>query len=235
VNRTKYLVGLVGLVLGFIVGFLLTNSINKSESRASSGMKSSTGAPGGPGQQAMMGQVQAAIDKAKANPNDFEAQVDVARMYNQIGRTSETAEYLLKAYEIDPAAAAKLGAFPFIGQWYFDQKKYDEAEVWFRRSLETNPAEADIYIILGETLNLRTPPEPDKAIQELEHALKLEPKNSHALIHLIDSYLLKSDARLADQILATLREAEPTNQKIATYEGLIAELKAGKQVSPPGE
>lgn len=237
-NRNKYLVGLIGLALGFIAGFFVTQSINRSGAGAAaapgtSGVQGKTS--GQQGQQGMMADVQATLERAKNNPSDFEAQIEAARKYYQIGRVGETVEYLLKAYELNPAQTSKLGAFPLIGQWYFEQKKYEEAETWFRRAIETDPKDPDVFVILAETLNLRTPPDPTKAIQELQNALKIDPKNGHAFVHLIDAYLLKKDARLADEMLAKLKEVDPANQKIASYQASIADLKAGRPVTLPKE
>src|SRR5215470_8338393 len=59
VNKNKYLVGLIGLAVGFIISFFWTQSINKSG--AGKGVAASSPQAAGSGemsQQAMMGQVQ---------------------------------------------------------------------------------------------------------------------------------------------------------------------------------
>src|SRR5689334_20404734 len=101
VNNTKYLVGLAGLVVGILVSFLWVSSYNKSHAPAAA--QSPTGsmpaATGSGGQQAMMGDVQQTIEKAKNNPKDFQAQLDAAEKFNSIQRLPETVEYLARAYE----------------------------------------------------------------------------------------------------------------------------------------
>src|SRR5881396_3241467 len=97
VDKNKYLIGLIGLAVGFIISFFLTQNYNRSNaapaaSVAPSGMPGG-GAAGAGGQQAMMGQIQQVIDKAKNGPNDFQAQVEAAKVFNQIGRVAETADY----------------------------------------------------------------------------------------------------------------------------------------------
>src|SRR5215510_10574989 len=65
VNRNKYLAGLIGLAVGFIISFFWTQSINKAG--ASKGVAASgpqAGASGEMSQQAMMGQVQQVIEHA---------------------------------------------------------------------------------------------------------------------------------------------------------------------------
>lgn len=237
-NKNKYLIGLIGLALGFIVSFFLTQSYNKSNASpavagAPTGMAGGAGGPGG--QQAMMGQVAGVIEKATNAPNDFQAQVEAAKIFNQIGRLAETVEYLKKAYAVDPTKFNELGASGFLGQYYFDQKDYAEAETWFTRAIKSDPQEADLYVGLAETYVQRDPPQADQAIVQLQQALSVDPKNGHALGHLVEAYALKKDARGAEETVKRLKETDPTNKRISVLETLVADLKAGKAVTIPKE
>ncbi len=237
-NKNKYLIGLIGLALGFIISFFLTQNYNKSNAApAAAGMPSgmASGAGGAGGQQAMMGGVQQIIEKAKNGPNDFQAQVEAAKAFNQIGRVAETADYLKKAYAIDPKKFNELGAAGFLGQYYFEQKDYAEAETWFNRAIKADPKEADLYVALAETYVQREPPQPDQAIAQLQQALGVDPKNGHALGHLVEAYALQKDARGAEETLKRLKETDPTNQRLSVLETLVADLKAGKAVTIPKE
>jgi tetratricopeptide (TPR) repeat protein len=239
VNKNKYLIGLIGLAIGFATSFFLTTNYNKNNtSMAAAGQPSPgmAGAAGGAGnQQAMMGNVAATIEKAKSNPKDFGAQIEAAKVFNQIGRIPETVEYLQKAYAINPTEFSQLGAAGFLGQYYSDQKNYAEAETWFNRAVEAEPNEADLYVALAETFIKREPPQAERAVQELQRALKVDPKSGHALDHLVEAYALKRDARAAEEALNRLKETDPSNQRIASLETLVADLKAGKAVVLPKE
>ena len=236
-NKNKYLIGLIGLAVGFIISFFLTQNYNKSNAApAATGTSAMTGGAGGQqAQQAMMGQVQQVIEKAKNGPNDFQAQVEAAKVFNQIGRVAETADYLKKAYAIDPNKFNELGAAGFLGQYYFDQKDYAQAETWFNRAIKADPKDADLYVALGETYVQREPPQPDQAIVQLQQALTIDQKNGHALGHLVEAYALKKDARGAEETVKRLKETDPTNQRISVLETLVADLKAGKAVTIPKE
>ncbi len=234
-NKNKYLIGLIGLAIGFIISFFLTQNYNKSNAApAATGMSSGMASSAG-GQQAMMGGIQQIIEKAKNGPNDFQAQVEAAKAFNQIGRVAETADYLKKAYAIDPNRFNELGAAGFLGQYYFEQKDYAEAETWFNRAIKADPKEADLYVALAETYVQREPPQPDQAIAQLQQALGVDPKNGHALGHLVEAYVLKKDARGAEDSVKRLKETDPTNQRISVLEILVADLKAGKTVTIPKE
>jgi len=237
VNRNKYLIGLIGLALGFIVSFFLTQNYNKSNAAPAAAVAPGMagGAGGAGGQQAMMGQVAGVIEKAKNSPNDFQAQVEAAKTFNQIGRVAETVDYLKKAYVIDAAKFNELGAAGFLGQYYFEQKDYAEAETWFNRAIAADPKEADLYVALAETYVQREPPQPDQAIAQLQQALGVDAKNGHALGHLVEAYVLKKDARGAEEAVKRLKETDPTNQRISVLETLVTDLKAGKAVTIPKE
>jgi tetratricopeptide (TPR) repeat protein len=241
VNKNKYLIAGFGLAVGFIVSFFWTQNFNKNNAApattaASTGMPGgASGASGSGGQQAMMGQVQQVIEKAKSNPNDFQSQVEAAKIFNQIGRIPETVDYLKKAYAIDANKFNELGAAGFLGQYYFEQKDYAEAETWLNRAIKAEPSEAELYVVLAETYVQREPPQPDQAVAQLQQALKIDAKSGHALGHLIEAYALKKDARAAEDTLNRLKETDPTNQRLSTLESLVADLKAGKPVSIPKE
>jgi tetratricopeptide (TPR) repeat protein len=244
VDKNKYLVGFIALAVGFIISFFLTTSYNKNNAPAASATGPSSAMPaagGGGNQQAQMAQVQQTIERAKSNPKDFQAQLDAAKTFYQVNRLPETVEYLTKAYEINPGEFTKQsgnelkGALGFIAIYYSDQKKYDEAERWFNRALEASPNDPEIRIELASTFIQREPPAPDKAIQELQGALKSNPRDAHALGHLVEAYALKKDARGAEDALNNLKGADPANQRLGALQAMVADLKAGKSVSIPKE
>jgi tetratricopeptide (TPR) repeat protein len=235
VNKNKYLIAVIGLAGGFIISFFLTQNYNKSNAAPATSATLSGKVGGAAGQQAMMGQVQQVIEKAKNGPNDFQAQIEAAKVFHQIGRVAETVDYLKKAYAIDPTKFNELGAASFLGQYYFDQKNYVEAEAWFNRAIKADPKEADLYVALAETYVQREPPQPDQAIAQLLQALNVDAKSGHALGHLVEAYALKKDVRAAEESLKRLKETDPINQRISVLETLVADLKAGKAVSIPKE
>ena len=243
-NNTKYLVGLAGLAVGFIISFLWVSSYNRNNAPAvepaASGMSGSMPAAGSSGdQQAMMGQVQQVITKAKNNPQDFQAQIDAAGVYFQSGKEAETVDYLKKAYALKPdefkTNQQLLGALPLIATYYADQKQYDEADTWFRRSVEIEPNNTALHIEMASSLIQRQPPQADRAIQELQIALKANAKDAHALGHLVEAYAVKRDAAGTEEALNRLRDADPANKRLGALQNMLTDLKAGKPVTIPKE
>jgi len=245
VNNTKYLVGLVGLVVGLVISVLWVKNVNESHAAATSpvaGAPSGMPAGGSSGdQQAMMGQVQQVIAKAKSNPKDFQAQVDAAKAFNQIKRIPETVDYLKKAYEINPDEFVKRSqnelqdALLFMAMYYEEQKDYNESDKWIRHAIDAAPGDKDLRIEFASAYLQRQPPQPDKAIPELQTVLKANPKDGHALGHLVEAYAVKKDAAGADEALNRLREADPSNKRLTALQNMVADLKAGKPVTIPKE
>ena len=236
-NKTKLLFGLAGLMVGFAVSFLWAKSINKSgytktTSDSSMGAPAAGGSSAG-GPQAAMGSVQKKIENAKNNPNDFNAQVDAASVFAQIGRTAEAVPYLEKAFNLDAAQSVKLGIPPYIAQYYSSVNNYAESEKWYRKDLQAKPDDYEAMIELGATFIQREPPDPDKAIDYLQSALKGNPRDAHALMHLTEAYLVKKDARAAEETLGRLKTADASNNNISNLQTQLDALKAGRPVVIP--
>lgn len=244
-NNTKYLIGLAGLVVGFFVSFFWVSNYNRNNAPVAGPAPAGATAGGMPtgnssgSQQAMMEQVRQIIDKAKNNPKDFQAQIDAAGAFYQSGKEAETVEYLKKAYELKPAefktSQQLQGALLLIATFDADQKKYDEADIWFHRALEVEPGNSAIRIELASTCIQRQPPQPDKAIQELQTVLKVNAKDGHALGHLAEAYAVKKDAAGAEEAVNRLRDADPSNKRLAALQNMVADMKAGKPVTIPKE
>ena len=113
-SRENILFAIIGILLGFIVGFMFASSMSQKQASqqataASQAMPADhppVGAGGAqaPAQdpQAMREQVTASIEKARNEPNNFEAQVKAAELYYQIQRYDQAIEFLLKANQLKP-------------------------------------------------------------------------------------------------------------------------------------
>ena len=187
------------------------------------------------GQQAGMASVRDTIERAKNNPNDFEAQVSAARLFDQIGRVKEEIPFLEQAYKADGNQAISMNIPPYLAEFYSSEKDYQNAEKWYRVQLDAKPNDQEIAIELGATFIDREPPNPDKAIDYLQSVLKNSPTNAHALVHLTQAYLEKKDVRKAEDSLARAKQADPANKLIPDLEKQLNALKTGQQVVVPKE
>src|ERR1051325_10864334 len=113
-SRENLLFAIIGILLGFIVGFMLASSMSQKQATqmtaASQGLPADhppiSGAGGsgqnGPDPQAMRAEVAASLEKAKNEPNNFDAQITAAKLYYQIQRYDQALEFLLKANTLKP-------------------------------------------------------------------------------------------------------------------------------------
>lgn len=203
-TRDNFLFAIIGILLGFIGGFLFAGNIAQREAaqRAGSGTaQAQQNLPanhppiggdqtGGEGGQQMLASVQTAMKQARENPNDFDAQVTAAKLEYQIGRYDQAIEYLLAANKIKPTDFDTLA---MLGVANLDAGHFDAAEKWYRAALQKKPD--DMPTVDG----------------------------------LCAALLGKGDAKGAEEQINKLAKIDPTNQDLPQFRSKLADLKAGKK------
>jgi len=231
-NKENILFGIVGLLAGLIIGFMGANSINK-QAMTQMPVAGQTGsmppghpdAAGGQGGQAMGAnapEVQAAIEAARSQPENFDAQMKAASFFYQIQRYDGALEFLTRANKIKPDDYETIVQ---LGNTNFDADKYEEAEKWYTQALAKKPEDVNVRTDLGLTYMFRNPPDYDKAIKEFKGSLEKEPNHPQTLQNLTVAYTKKGDAANASATLAKLEQMEPSNQAIAKLRSDIEQLK----------
>lgn len=200
-TRDNLLFAVIGLLLGFIVGFMLAGSMNQRDAalRAASAPAQQGQMPpnhppvggdqGGDPQQ-VLAQVQAAMKQAREDPKNFDAQVTAAKLEYQIQRFDEAIEFLLKANQIRPN---DFDVVAWLGMVNMDAKHYDAAEKWYRAALVKKP---DDMIVL------------DGLCEVLLSAGKMKP---------------------ASDAIDKLAKIDPTNQDLPQFRKRLEELKSAKK------
>jgi len=228
----------IGLLAGFMIGFFFANSVNQgalssaTATSATAGMPSAGMPQGGTlpeGHPAVPGsggggaipEVQAAIDKARQNPTDFDAQMKAAELYYQIQRFEGSIEFLKKATEIRPD---DYGALVQLGNAYFEAEKYDDAEKAYTKALAKKPEDANVRTDLGLTYVFRNNPDYDRAILEFKKVLDKDPNHTQALQNLTVAYTKKADAAGAAATLARLEAVDAQNEAIPKLKEEIQKL-----------
>lgn len=237
-KKDNVMFGVLGLIVGLVIGFVFANSVNKTAAVATPGSavpgSTSTSVSGNPalppdhpplgtssgdmatGPGEIVPQVAAAIEKAKAEPKNFEAQMTAADLYYQIQRYDEAAQFYEAANKLKPADAEPMIK---LGNSLFDAEKYLEAEKWYLLALEKEPKNINVRTDLGLTYFLREPRELDKAITEYKAALVLDPEHEITLQNLALAYTEKGDMASFDQTLAKLKQVNPKNPVVQRNEG----------------
>lgn len=230
-SKENILYIVIGLLAGFMIGFFFANSVNQgamlSTSPAAPGMQPGSAAlpaghpavPGG-GSPA---EIQAAIDKARQDPTDFEAQMKAAELYYQIQRFDAAIDFLKKASELQPDNYEVLVN---LGHANFDAGKYDEAEKIYTKALGKKPDDLGIRTDLGLTYVFRESPDYDRAIQEFKRVLDADANHVQALQSLTLAYTKKSDKANASATLARLEQTDAANTAIPKLREEIQKLES---------
>jgi tetratricopeptide (TPR) repeat protein len=202
-SRDNLLFAIIGILLGFIAGFMLASSFSQREAASRAAATTAQqdqnlppnhpplgGDQSGEGGQQMLAQVQEAMKRAREHPEDFEAQVIAAQLQYRIQRFDQAIEYLLIANKLKPTDPQVLFMLAVAN---LDAGHYDAAEKWYKAALLQKPD--DIPLLDGYCAAL----------------------------------LGKGDARGAEAAINKLAKLDPTNEDLPQFRTKLAELKAGKK------
>jgi tetratricopeptide (TPR) repeat protein len=200
-SRENLLFAIIGILLGFIVGFMFASSMSQKQASqqlaaASQGALPADHPPIGgdqgqstPDPQAMRAQVNSQLEKAKNEPNNFDAQVQAAELYYQIQRYDQAIEFLLKANQLKPTDYRTV---VILGMVNLDAGHFDTAEKWYRAAMKMKSD--DVMVLAG----------------------------------LADATLKKGDAKGAEEAIAQLEKVDPNAEDLPHFRDRLASLKAGK-------
>lgn len=230
-NKENLLFAIVGLLLGLIIGFMFANSVNQNAVTrvppTTMNPQNASIPPGHPeinsNTAAMQPQVQAAIEKAKSEPDNFEAQVKAAEVYYQIGRFEGAVDFLKQANKLKPDDYETIVN---LGNAYFDAGRYEDAEKWYSSALARKADDVNVRTDLGLTFIFRDPPNYDRAVQEFSRTLEINPNHIQALQNLTVAYTKKGDGAKAKSTLARLESLDSTNSAIPKLREEIQKIDA---------
>jgi len=194
-TRDNLLFAIIGVLFGFIVGFLFASTMNQrygpgaSPTALSSGQLPTDHPPlgaGGPASGNMQAEVSAQIEQARKQPKDFDAQVKAAELYYKIGRYDPAIEFLLKANQLKPDDYGTLVALGLVN---LDAGHYEVAEKWYKAALMKKSD--DVQTLAG----------------------------------LAAATLGTGDAKAAEQAIANLEKADPTSEDLPQFKEKLAGLK----------
>ncbi len=204
-TRDNLLFAIIGILLGFIAGFLLSTNITQKEAAQRANPMTAQGSQnlpadhppipgagqaGGEGGQQMLASVQQAMKQARENPEDFDAQLTAAKMEYQIGRYDQAIEYLLAANKVKPTDFDTLA---MLGVANLDAGHFDVAEKWYKAALQKKPD--DMPTVDGYCAAL----------------------------------LSNSKVKEAEDCINKLAKIDPANQDLSQFRTRLADLKAGKK------
>ena len=224
-NKDNILYAIIGLLVGVLLGFIITNSINRSVSVITPSSASAGATVGGAGALppdhpplgaaggAAPAEVTSTVEKARREPTNFEAQMQAAGLFSQIQRYEQALEFLERAYKLKPGNFEVLAN---LGNVSFDLGRYPDAERWYQLALKIKPEEVNVRTDLGLSYYLREPRELDKAIASYRASLGYDPRHEKTLQNLASALIDKGDRAAARETLKRLEEVNPNNPAIAS-------------------
>jgi tetratricopeptide (TPR) repeat protein len=160
-------------------------------------------------------QVMESIEKAKQQPQNYEAQLTAADLYYQIQRFEDAAKYYEAASKLKPTEAE-----PMIkaGNANFDAEKYEIAETWYAKALEKDPKNLGVRTDYGLTFFLRSPRDIDRAVKEYKAALAIDPNHEITLQNLALAYAEAKDSANLRSTVEKLKAVNPNNPAVKKLE-----------------
>jgi len=175
-NRENLLFAIIGVLFGFIVGFMFASSMSQKATQIQTASASQTlpadhppvGGQNAPDPAAMREQVTAQIEKARNEPQNFDAQLKAAELYYQISRFDQAIEYLLKANQLKPTDYDTVFALGLVN---LDAHHYEQSEKWYRVALKMKSDDVRVLAgIAAATLGKGDAKAAEDAIAQLEKA-----------------------------------------------------------------
>ena len=175
-TRENLLFAIIGLLFGFIVGFIFASNMSQRAAAPMTATDSQNLPADHPpvqsgntqNPQQIFAQVQESMNKARNEPQNFEAQVNAAKLEYQIQRYDQAVEFLLKANQLKPD---NYDVVIMLGAANLEGGHYDMAEKWYKIALSKKPDDisslasmAYLYLQKGDSK------EAEKAIANLEKA-----------------------------------------------------------------
>jgi tetratricopeptide (TPR) repeat protein len=236
----------LGLVLGFFVGFLITNSITKpsaqvaqarpaagtgGEARPLSPDQASGELPpghpevsgaggGGAGTAASTSaEAQGAMDKADRAPKDFQAQLEAARTFYEQHDLDKTALYADRALKLK---GNDFDALVLSGNAKYDANDYAGAATFYERALAVKPDSPDVRTDLGNTFFNRG--DYDRAVAEYRKSVQLDPGHVNSWRNIAAASLQKGDKATASEAVEQLSRLAPQSPDTEAFRRKLAEL-----------
>lgn len=153
-TRDNLLFAIIGVLLGFIIGFMFASNISQREARVTAGPAAQDlpadhppiQSGGSQDPQQIFAQVQESMAKARNEPNNFEAQVAAARLEYQIQRYDQAIEFLLKANQLKPD---DYDVLLMLGAANLEGGHYDMADKWYNIALKKKPDDVGVLASLA--------------------------------------------------------------------------------------
>lgn len=245
-DKDKLLYAVIGIFVGFVIGFIFTNNVNRSErvrksasaptqSSASANTRAANSSP----DQLSEEEIAQAIATTDARPDDIELQrrfgLALYRYSNQTRDARflpDVARFLKRVYDADPKnrdIIISLGNVLFdIGQ-ASDAARFSEARIYYAKALEIQPDDPNVRTDLGLTYFFGKPSDPKRAIIEYRKSLAINPRHEPTLQNLAAALITTGNREEAEKVIDQLQGINPSNTALADLRAQLAQSRNASQ------
>ncbi len=239
-HRNTLALVIAAAIGGFIAGFWLANSLNRTASNSltaapgQSGMTSANSARTASDADLTIEEVRAKIADADQNPNNFAFQKDLGTGLYRYAAMKQNADLLNEALRIleraDSLNSKDFDVLVALGNGHFDIGFYKRGDVAsfqkarenYTRALALRPDDPDVKTDFGLTYFLQEPPAYDKAVTELTKVASTNPTHERSLQFLVQAYAKQGKLPDAEKALAKIKAINPSNPAIAELTSMIS-------------
>ena len=244
-NKKVLIISVIAVIISFIGGFFVANSINRKQiadlQTELGSLKNAPKKEVEPDTESTLSEqeIRDKIDEADGNPENLEFQKSLALALYRYSTIKQDALWLpdvirllTRAYDKNPEDHSLLVTLANI---YFDISLYKPDEVSIKKSrelyqkaLEIKPNDADVRTDLGLTYLLVNPPENDKAVIEFNKSLKINSKHERTLQSLAQAMIALGKPKEAADYISKLKEVNPASEAIAELNSKLTENNTQK-------
>jgi tetratricopeptide (TPR) repeat protein len=243
--QKNLLLAVVGVVLGFILGFLVTNSLTRPGLPVATTRANPDGAPqplnpnqtegelppghpdidgaqatgAGNAAAATSPEAQAAMDRADRNQKDFAAQIEAARVFYQARAFDKATLYAERALQLKPR---DFDALVLAGNVTYDTQKFAEAASFYERALAVNANSPDVRTDYGNTFFNRG--DYARAIAEYRKSVALDPTHLNSWRNIAAAAIQSGDKPAATEAVEKLSTLDPQSPQLAAFRQKLSEM-----------
>lgn len=229
---------------GFVAGFWLANSLNRSAGNSlnAAPAQSSTSAANQAqnSQEAELSpdELRAKIAEADQNPSNFTFQKELGTSLYRYAAMKQDPSVLEDARRIlsraDALNSKDFDVLVALGHAHFDigfhkrdAVSFQKARDVYTRALAIRPDDPDVKTDLGLTYFLQEPPDYDKAAAQLTRVSADNPQHDRSLQFLVRTFVKQGKLADAEKALDKIKSINPGNPAISELTTQIADARKG--------
>ena len=234
-------IAIIAAVVGLIAGFLLANSINRSQLTSlraeNETLKKERQTPVDPSAATLSAEeIRSTIKRADDNPSDYQTQRNVGiAMYRYAATKQDTELFadairlLTRAHELRPedhdVTVALANAYFDVGYFSKDNAAFDRSRQYYEKALVIRPRNTDVIVDVGLSYFLQNPPDYERSVAQFRRGLAVDPKHEKTLQYIVQALIKQNKGTEAATYLQQLRQVNPRNESIAESTSLLDNLQ----------